>query len=96
MGEAPTDQEEERSDLQVVADTLAYLARSLVEHTDEVSVEVVPGDGGGDTTVFRLHVNPDDLGRVIGRGGRTARAIRQVTRASAAQTDIHAFIEIAG
>jgi predicted RNA-binding protein YlqC (UPF0109 family) len=45
-------------------------------------------------TVFRLHVNPEDMGRVIGRHGRTARAIRQVTRAAAAKAGVSAYIEI--
>lgn len=91
MGEAPGDEEER--DRQVVARTLEFLARSLVANPDQVSVEIVPGD---DRTVFRLHVDPADLGRVIGRGGRMARAIRQVTRAAATKTAVHAFIEIAG
>ena len=90
MGEAPAD--EEARDEEVVARTLEFLARSLVGLPDQVSVEVIPGE----RTVFRLHVDPDDLGRVIGRGGRMARALRQVTRAAATKTGIHAFIEIAG
>lgn len=92
MGEAPADQEE-RDEVQVVTDTLAFLARSLAEHPDRVSIDVVPGDG---QTVFRVNVDPEDLGRIIGRGGRTARAIRQVAKAAAAQTGLRAFIEIAG
>ena len=92
MGEAPADQEE-RDGIQVVIDTLDFLARSLAGNPDAVSVEVVPGEG---TTVFRLHVDADDLGRIIGRGGRTARAIRQVAKAAAARAGEHVFIEIAG
>ncbi|MCA1833863.1 MAG: KH domain-containing protein [Actinomycetota bacterium] len=91
MGEAPADQEE-RDELEVVGDTLVFLARSLAEHPDKVSVDVIPGD----TSVFKLHVDPEDLGRIIGRGGRTARAIRQVAKAAAAKCGIHVFIEIAG
>lgn len=90
MGEAPAD--EEARDEEVVAQTLEFLARSLVGNPDQVSVEVIPGE----RTVFRLHVDPSDLGRVIGRGGRMARALRQVTRAAATKAGIHAFVEIAG
>ena len=50
-----------------------YLARRLVEHDDQVAVEEVEEDGA---LVIRLRVAPDDLGRVIGRGGRIARALR--------------------
>ena len=75
----------------VVADTLTYLARALVQHPDEVKVERADGDRG---RILRLRVHPDDMGRVIGRAGRIARAIRQVTRAAAARGGVSAFIEI--
>jgi predicted RNA-binding protein YlqC (UPF0109 family) len=80
------------SDTDVVAGTLTYLARSLVDHVDDVRIERVEGDRG---TVYRLHVNPEDMGRVIGRSGRMARAIRQVTRAAAARAGVHILVEIA-
>jgi len=76
----------------VVAATLAYLARSLVEFPDDVRVEAEPDERG---MAYTLHVNPEDMGRVIGRGGRVARALRTVTRAAAAREDISAIIEIA-
>ncbi|HEX7597882.1 MAG TPA: KH domain-containing protein, partial [Polyangia bacterium] len=50
-----------------------YLARALVEHTDEVAVEEIDEPDG---TVFELKVAESDLGRVIGRQGRTAKALR--------------------
>jgi len=78
----------------LVAGTLEYLARAIVSKPDAVSVEVEPRDG--DTLTFRLHVDPDDLGRVIGKGGRVARAIRQITRAAATRAGVHAYVEIAG
>lgn len=90
MGEGPA--EEEREDA-LVTETLEYLARSLVAHPDRVEVEVVPGEG---RTIFRLIVDPEDLGRIIGKGGRMARALRQVTRAAATKAGIHAYLEIAG
>lgn len=59
---------------------LAHLVGGIVEHPDEVSVTPVSGPRG-DTLEIRVH--PDDLGRVIGRGGRTAKALRTVIGAIA-------------
>ncbi len=56
-------------------DLVLWLARELVEKKDAVKVETIERDR---STVFELTVDPDDLGRVIGRGGRTAKAIRTV------------------
>lgn len=90
MAEAQGD--EEAGGQNLVTATLTYLAKALVEHPDDVEVTTAPGEGT--TTVFRLKVNPEDMGRVIGRHGRIARAIRQVTRAAAAKSDVSAYIEI--
>ena len=79
------------TDEDVVAGTLGYLARCIVANPDDVSVEIEETEEG---LAFHLKVNNDDLGRVIGRGGRVARAIRTVTRAAAAQTDLQVQIEI--
>jgi uncharacterized protein len=68
-----------------------YLARRLVEHDDQVSVEEVEED---DALVIRLHVASDDLGRVIGRGGRIARALRTLVRAGGAHGDRRVLLEI--
>lgn len=68
-----------------------FLTRSLVEEPDEV--EVTEQDRDGDI-VLEVRVGPDDLGRVIGRGGRLANAIRIVTRAAASQADKRAYVEI--
>jgi predicted RNA-binding protein YlqC (UPF0109 family) len=68
-----------------------YLARRLVEHDDQVVVEEVEEDGA---LVIRLRVAPDDLGRVIGRGGRIARALRTLVRAGAAHGDRRVLLEI--
>lgn len=76
----------------LVGDTLGYLARSLVSNVDDVRVEKVETERG---LVYRLHVNQEDMGRVIGRSGRIARALRQVTRAAAARAGVHAIVEIA-
>ena len=54
---------------------VVWLARELVERKDDVSVEAIERDH---SMVLELTVHPDDLGRVIGRGGRTAKALRTV------------------
>ena len=59
---------------------LAHLVGEIVEHPDEVSVTPVEGPRG---EVLEIRVHPDDLGRVIGRGGRTAKALRTVIGALA-------------
>ena len=73
------------------SDLLAYLARQLVDRPEEVSVESVERDGD---TVLRLRVAPDDVGKVIGRQGRIARALRTVVRASAARSRERVLLEI--
>jgi uncharacterized protein len=68
-----------------------YLARALVEHPDEVVVEELEES---DATVFELKVAESDLGRVIGRQGRTAKALRTVLSAASAKMKRRAILEI--
>ena len=75
-----------------MAELLAWIARHLVDDPAAVSVETVERD---DATVLRLHVAPDDVGKVIGRQGRLARALRTVVRASGARDDRRVVLEIA-
>ena len=63
---------------------LEYLARQLVDAPDAVRVARVERD---DAVVLELHVAPDDIGKVIGRQGRTARALRTVVRAGSSGDD---------
>ena len=72
---------------------VVWVARELVDVPDEVSVERVERD---DAVVLRLHVAPDDVGKVIGRQGRIARALRTLVRASAVREDRRVLLEIAG
>ncbi|MCC5950868.1 MAG: KH domain-containing protein [Acidimicrobiia bacterium] len=68
---------------------LDYLVRSIVDDPDAVSVEVEDGR----RTTLNVRVAPGDMGRVIGRSGRVASAIRVVTRAAAARDDVEVDIE---
>lgn len=68
-----------------------YLARALVDDPDAVRVEEIAED---DATVLEVHVAPDDLGRVIGRSGRVANAIRTVAKAAATHEDKRVLVEI--
>jgi uncharacterized protein len=71
---------------------LEYLARGLVEHPDQVRVNQVDEDDGA--VVLELSVADDDYGNVIGRGGRTAAAIRTVVKAAAVRTKRRVFVDI--
>ena len=75
-----------------MAELLEFLARKLVDNPDEVRVERVEEDD--DTVVLRLHVAEDDLGKVIGRQGRIARALRTVVRAGSARERRRVQLEI--
>jgi hypothetical protein len=72
-------------------DLLEYLAKSLVDRPDDVRVVRARRD---DTVVLELHVAPDDVGKVIGRQGRIARALRTLVRASAGHQNERAVLEI--
>lgn len=71
---------------------LAWIARHLVDDPEAVRVETEERD---DVIVLRLHVAPDDVGKVIGRQGRIARALRTIVRASGARDDRRVVLEIA-
>jgi hypothetical protein len=58
-----------------LADSLEHLVRGIVDNPDDVRVELITTRRG---RTLEVHVNPDDLGKVIGRGGRTATALRTV------------------
>jgi predicted RNA-binding protein YlqC (UPF0109 family) len=75
-----------------VADLLEWLARHLVDDPESVRVETEERE---DAVVFHLHVAPDDVGKVIGRQGRIARALRSIVRAGAARADRRFLLEIA-
>ncbi len=75
----------------MAAELLAYLVRHLVDDPDAVSVEKVERDGD---LVLRLTVAEEDRGKVIGRRGRMAQALRIVVRAAGAHEDRRVLLEI--
>ena len=75
----------------IAKNVLEYLARNIVDEPDSVVVEVEDGRRG---ISLNLHVAPDDMGKVIGRRGRVAQAIRSVVRAAGAREGIEAQVEI--
>ncbi|ADG82894.1 hypothetical protein Tfer_1649 [Thermincola ferriacetica] len=70
---------------------LDYLARSLVDNPDQVQINVVEGDK---SLVLELKVAPEDMGKVIGKQGRIAKAIRTVIKAAAAKEGKKVMVEI--
>jgi uncharacterized protein len=70
---------------------LEYLAKELVDNPDAVQVIESQDDRG---VVLQLRVDPEDMGKVIGRGGRIARAIRQVVKAAAIRDGVYVHVDI--
>ena len=71
---------------------LVYLAKALVDQPDQVEVEQFEEDDG--TLVLELSVAADDYGQVIGRGGRTAQALRTVVKAAAVKDIRRVLVDI--
>jgi hypothetical protein len=70
---------------------IEYIAKALVDNPDEVSVTEIDGEK---TTVFELRVGDGDLGKIIGKHGRTARSIRNILGAAASKQGKRAVLEI--
>ena len=74
----------------LAADVLDYVARSIVDDDESLDVEI---DDSRDPIRLNVHANPDDLGRLIGKRGRVAGAIRTVVRAAASRDDLTVDVE---
>jgi hypothetical protein len=74
-----------------VQELVEFVAKALVDHPDKVEVREIEGEK---TTVIELKVAPEDLGKVIGKQGRTARAIRTLLAAVARKENKRAVLEI--
>ena len=70
---------------------IEYVANALVDHPDELRLTETEEDG---MIVYLLHVAPRDIGKVIGRRGRVARALRTLLKVSSIQTRTRAILEI--
>ena len=75
-----------------MVELLEYLARGLVDSPEQVSVEEFEEDDG--TVVLELAVAEEDYGKVIGRGGRTAKALRTVLKAAAVRENRRVVVDI--
>jgi hypothetical protein len=75
-----------------VREFLEYLTRQLVDEPDAVEVEEFEEEDG--TVVLELSVADDDYGQVIGRGGRTANALRTVVKAAAVKDNRRVLVDI--
>ena len=73
-------------------DLIEFLARALVDSPDKVSVESFEEDDG--TVVYELRVAEDDVGKVIGRSGRTVNAVRAVVRAAAMREGRRVLVDV--
>jgi len=72
-------------------DLISYLTVNLVEHPDDVRVDLVQD---GDREVLRVHLHADDQGQFIGKNGQTARAIRTLLMAFSARAGQHFALEV--
>ena len=78
--------------MEMTSKTLAFVASNLVDHPDDVEITPVTEDDG--ETILELRVHPDDMGKVIGKRGRTAKAIRTMIKAAATREGVNASVEI--
>ena len=76
-----------------MVELVRFIACSLVEHPEQVDVRETQG---ADAVIIELRVNPDDMGKVIGKQGRIAKAIRSVVKAASARSPKPVFVEILG
>lgn len=73
-------------------ETLLYMLQQIVDHPDDIEIEEV---GEGDRTVYVIHANPEDMGKIIGKKGRIIMAIRDLIKIIATKHKVFADIEIA-
>ncbi len=70
---------------------IELISKKLVEHPDDVEVRVIENEDG---QIFELRAHPDDMGRVIGKNGRVAKAVRTLIGSAAAKNDIRVTLDI--
>lgn len=70
---------------------IELICKKLVDHPDDVEVRVIESEDG---QIFELRVHPDDMGRVIGKNGRVAKAVRTLIGSAAAKNNIRVTLDI--
>jgi len=75
----------------MLEEALEHLVKGIVEHDEDVHVDLTTGRRG---RTLQVRVHPDDLGKVIGRGGRTANALRTVVKAAAVRQNCRVLVDI--
>ncbi len=78
--------------MEMSEEVLDFIAKNLVDHPDDVQITSVEEEDGSITLELRVH--PDDMGKVIGKRGRTAKAIRTMIKAAATREGVNATVEI--
>ncbi len=73
-------------------DTLLFLLTNIVDHPDDVTIDEQTSEG---RTLFVIHAHSEDMGKIIGRGGRIIRAIRDLTKLMATKKNIYADVTLA-
>jgi len=81
----------EEGELDMLKDLVEVIAKSLVDNPDQVKVSEIHGE---QSVIIELKVAPEDMGKVIGKQGRIARAIRTVVRAAASKDNKRVIVEI--
>jgi predicted RNA-binding protein YlqC (UPF0109 family) len=78
-------------DYRTLRDLVEYISERLVDNPDNVSTELIEGEHA---CIIELHVTKDDVGKVIGKGGQTAKALRKILSAAATKLKKKAHLEI--
>lgn len=76
---------------QIMRDLVHYISQALVDKPDEVTVAVIEGEN---SIILELKVAPDDVGKVIGKGGQTAKALRKILSAAATKLKKKSLLQI--
>lgn len=76
-----------------VCDLVEYMVASLVDSPDSIVIDVTDSE---ESSLIEVHVDPEDVGKVVGRHGRVIKSIRTLARACAARDEINAEVEVVG
>jgi hypothetical protein len=91
VGHLPAVQDEELAKAATMKELLEYLAKALVDNPDDVHIDVIEGER---SVILQLRVNQEDIGKVIGKQGRIAQALRTLVKAAATKQGKNAIVEI--